>query len=289
MTLPVFFCPEMVARVDSFSPSAEKPARVAADWLARGLPVRITTPTPATVADLERAHASSYVRGVLDCRLPNGFGTRSAEVAASLPWTSGAMLSAARSALSAGGFAAALCSGFHHAGWDRGGGFCTFNGLMVTACALLADDGVENVAILDCDMHYGDGTEDIIRRLGLAGRVHHVTIGARYGDRADARTFLDELPTIVRSLEGARVLLYQAGADPHVRDPLGGFLDDDELRERDETVFRTARSIGLPVAWNLAGGYQRDERGGIDPVLAIHAATAATCLSFDGRHERARA
>ncbi len=73
------------------------------------------------------------------------------------------------------------------------------------------------------------------------------------------------------------MLLYQAGADPHVDDPLGGFLTTDELARRDAIVFGEARALGLPVAWNLAGGYQRDARGGIEPVLQIHENTLRAC------------
>lgn len=65
-------------------------------------------------------------------------------------------------------------------------------------------------------------------------------------------------------------MLYQAGADPHVNDPLGGWMTTAQLYERDVIVFETAREMGLPVVFNLAGGYQRDEDGGIRPVLDIH-------------------
>ncbi|NUO53381.1 MAG: histone deacetylase [Polyangiaceae bacterium] len=280
MSLPVFFCNDMVARPQSFSPSAAKPRAVVDDWLRRGLAIDIRVPTPATMDDLTRAHDPDYVRGVLDGRIPNGFGDRSMAVASSLPFTSGAMLSAARHALQTGSITCAPCSGFHHAGWDQAAGYCTFNGLVVAACALLAD-GARSVGILDCDMHYGDGTDAILAKLGLGGadgRIVHFTAGATYSRRPQARSFLDRLPDVVGSMQRCDVVLYQAGADPHVRDPLGGFLDDDDLRTRDQIVFRTARALGVPVAWNLAGGYQRDKNGGIGAVLSIHAATAEAAI-----------
>ena len=279
MTLPVFYTPAMVAKPNSYSPSAEKPAAVVAHWQELGLPIVLHTPTPVSEADLFRAHDRTYVRDVLACREPNGFGDTSAGVAHSLPWTSGAMLSAARHALRHRVIACAPCSGFHHAGYAGGHGFCTFNGLMVTACALLAVDGSRSVGVLDCDMHYGDGTDDILRRLDLRGRVRHFTAGAEYRHPSQGEELLALLPEVVRSMRDCDVILYQAGADPHVNDPLGGFLDDAQLRRRDELVFATARALGVPVAWNLAGGYQRDERGGIAPVLAIHAATARAALN----------
>lgn len=88
------------------------------------------------------------------------------------------------------------------------------------------------------------------------------------------------LPEIVRSMRDCAVLLYQAGADPHVNDPLSGWLTTEQLRRRDEIVFREARALGLPVAWNLAGGYQKDAAGGIGPVLEIHATRCARGTSW---------
>ncbi len=295
MNLPVFFSDAMVAMPQSYSPSAAKPAQVVQHWSALGLPITVHAPTPVTVDELCRAHDRAYVEGVLSLEHPNGFGDRSPGVALSLPWTSGAMLSAARHALQTRGIVAAPCSGFHHAGFAHGGGFCTFNGLMVTACALLAD-GARRIGILDCDMHYGDGTDDILERLGLARgwarsgspRVRHFTAGATHRRRDQAEGFLAGLPDVVRSMRDCDVILYQAGADPHVRDPLGGWLDDAELARRDALVFATARSCGVPVAWNLAGGYQRDAEGGIAPVLAIHAATARACLAALGKKPDSR-
>ena len=87
---------------------------------------------------------------------------------------------------------------------------------------------------------------------------------------------LDNL--ILASFHGCDVLIYQAGADPHIDDPLGGWLTTEQLLERDTIVFKTARLMGLPVAWNLAGGYQRDKDGGISKVLEIHNNTMRACL-----------
>jgi acetoin utilization deacetylase AcuC-like enzyme len=67
---------------------------------------------------------------------------------------------------------------------------------------------------------------------------------------------------------------YQAGADPHVDDPLGGFLDTQQLYDRDQRVFRAARAHRLPMVWNLAGGYQEPLRR----VLDIHDNTARAHL-----------
>ena len=269
--IPVFYSPEQVAEPQVASPSASKPRQVVERWQARGFPIEVLVPRPVTADDLALAHDWRYVDDVLALRAPNGFGNRSASVARSLPWTSGSMLSAALAALDSRLVACAPCSGFHHARYDAGAGFCTFNGLMVAALKLRALGRVARVGILDCDQHYGDGTDDIIDRKGARGWIRHAT--ASRGYRREAKSFLAALPGIVESFAACDVLLYQAGADPHVHDPLGGFLDDDQLAERDRTVFREARRLGIPAAWNLAGGYQDP----LDNVLDIHDRTMREC------------
>ncbi len=73
-------------------------------------------------------------------------------------------------------------------------------------------------------------------------------------------------------------MLYQAGADPHVDDPFGGWLTTHELRARDNIVFNVMKKMGVPVAWNLAGGYQVEPDGSIPKVLEIHDNTMAECV-----------
>ncbi len=271
--LPVFFSERMVADIESFSPSAGKPRDVVQSWRALELPLAIVPPQPVSVDQFCLAHDRGYVENILACRTKNGFGNTSTAVAEALPWTSGAMLSAAREAISNGLVAVAPCSGFHHAFHDSCHGFCTFNGLMITAAVLLHEGQVARVGILDCDTHYGDGTEAIRRKLHLEDHVPHYTTGATW-DRSDqASDFLRTLPSIVESFSGCDVLLYQAGADPHIDDPLGGWLTTAQLAERDRIVFETAHRINLPVAWNLAGGYQTPLRR----VLDIHDNTLRAC------------
>ena len=275
-TLPVFFSPQMVADSGSYSPSAAKPLQVVASWKLLGLPLVFHAPEPATVAEFVLAHEPKFVRAVLEGSAPNGFGNRSPEVAASLPFTTGAMRSAARHALRHGGVAIAPCSGFHHAGWGHVSGFCTFNGLMVTAAVLHAE-GARRIGILDCDHHEGDGTEDIISTLRAGSWVRHFTAGRHSNAPSDAQPFFAKLPELLRSFSDCDVVLYQAGADPHVDDPLGGWLTTAQLFERDRLVFESFAAQRLPVAWNLAGGYQREPDGSIPKVLEIHDNTLRAC------------
>ena len=266
----------MVADSSSYSPSAGKPRQVVDSWKALGLPLEFHAPEPVTPAEFALAHDAKFVDAVLALRADNGFGNRSRAVAASLPWTSGAMRSAARHAWRHGGAAVAPCSGFHHAGWAQVSGFCTFNGLMVTAATLHAE-GAARIGILDCDQHFGDGTKDIIEKLGASKWVRHFTAGQHSHSPGDAPAFFERLPGVLRTFADCDVVLYQAGADPHVDDPLGGWLTTAQLLERDRLVFQWLAAQGTPVAWNLAGGYQKEPDGSIPKVLEIHDNTMRAC------------
>jgi acetoin utilization deacetylase AcuC-like enzyme len=267
----VFYSPRQNAPSPpgGFSRSAEKPALVVAAWQALGVPMEIVEPQPARLTDLCRAHDPSYVREVLACRRPNGFGSTCPGIAASLPWTTGSFLSAARHSAVTGEPALSPTSGFHHAGWDSGGAFCTFNGLMVAALTLRQESLVRRVAILDLDRHFADGTRDIIRRQKIDW-IRHYTFGAEGIGREGAGKWLDDLPDIVeRTIRGRDIVLFQAGADPHIDDPLGGVLTSEQLACRDRTVFEVCRSRAVAVVVNLAGGYQRP----IQKVVDLHRET----------------
>lgn len=293
--LPVFYSPKQVADSGAYSPSAAKPAQLIAAWRAWGpssLPINVHEPTPCTETEFWRVHDYRYVSGVLAGTEHNGFGNRRSDVILSLPWTSGSLLSAARHAV-AHPDAPAPCapvSGFHHACYGHGGGFCTFNGLMVAAAALLADLTVDRVGIMDADMHYGNGTDDILRVLAdsrdsfhrrVARSVRHVTWGRGWTRASQADKFLDViLPKSIEAMaKECDVILYQAGADPHIDDPLGGWLTTEQLRRRDRIVFQACRAANTPVAWVLAGGYQRDKDGNIPVVLDVHTNTAREALA----------
>ncbi len=146
---------------------------------------------------------------------------------------------------------------------------------MVVAAKLLSENPDLKIGILDCDMHYGDGTADILKqRPELAKSILHITQGKHfYGDRPEVEALEFEfwLDHSIHELNefGCDLVLYQAGADPHIKDPLGGFLTNEQLQQRDRNVFTKVRA---PIAWCLAGGYQENKGGNFteDPVLRIH-------------------
>ena len=170
---------QSVPKVSSFSPSAGKPTIIAQALQDEKFPVQFFAPRGMLFWELARVHDPTYVKGVLQAKAENGLGTRNPRVAASLPYTCGSMLGAALAA-SPDLPACSLTSGFHHACWNHGGGFCTFNGLATTAAALLTKGTTSRVAILDCDAHYGNGTDDILRRFpALAGKICHLSVGSQ--------------------------------------------------------------------------------------------------------------
>ena len=283
IAMKVFYRPEQVASNHAaYSPSAYKPKQVIDDWLARGiiLPHHIHSFGPVSRADFKRVHNPQMVDDVLDLKRRNGFRNHDPEVAASLPYTSGSLLAAAHWALAHHEAVCSPTSGFHHAGFDEPEGYCTFNGLMVTAVKLLDAGLVQQVAILDCDMHYGNGTDDIIARLGLQGQITHHTMGQHFEDAQVgshlAAHFMAWLNAAIQQSAHADLVIYQAGADPHINDPLGGLLATLDMLKRDLAVFRAFK--GRPLVWNLAGGYQRDATGCIEPVLQLHRNTALACI-----------
>ncbi len=274
-----------------------------ADGLRGRAGVRIEAPAPLDEAELLRVHTRAYLDAVRDGE------PRALAESQKFPWspqlypsvclTGGGCLAAARRALQ-DGVAAAVVSGFHHAHADHGEGFCTFNSLVVTADVLHAQ-GVAHIAVLDMDLHYGNGTASLaparpyLFNLSIYGNdydqnqafrevepVRHVdgqnhqSIALPNGSgRAAMLTAMDD--GFARLLAWGRpdLLLYQAGADPYREDPYSPLLlDHDDLRERDRRVFAWAKARAIPVAWVLAGGYTKDT----SQVVRVHLNTFEAAL-----------
>lgn len=268
--MKTFYRPEMnVTENDSFSPSAGKPKAFIEFLKVRGHKLDVVSDFgPASMVELKLAHDPKMVEGILNLTIANGFRNYSQQVAQSLPFTTGSMIAAAQYAVTHRENSFSPTSGFHHAGHSYCGGFCTFNGLMVAALSLLVRGHAERIGIVDLDMHYGDGTADIIRKRDLKTIVHY-TFGAQGVYAQNASQWVNGLVRELEKFKDCDVILYQAGGDPHIDDPLGGVLTTEQMAKRDEIVFEVFRSMGIPVAWNLAGGYQSP----LDKVLALHETT----------------
>lgn len=283
--IPIFYSPEQSVpqsvNVSATSPSAHKPEMVVVEALQRfGERVRVQAVSPLTPDDIKLAHDSVYVDGILDCSIANGFDNKLPEVAKSLLWTSGSLYHAAKYALQNQTMAMSPTSGFHHACYDRALGFCTFNGLMVTLLKLWKEQITRDVkpfGIVDFDAHYGNGTQDIIDRFGISkNMLVHETFGKYAVKKADYEPWLDFLPEYLENkFRGCKLIIYQAGADPHINDPYGGFLTTGQMLRRDYIVFEMAKRLGIPLVWNLAGGYQEP----VSKVIDLHMNTFEAALA----------
>ena len=268
----------------------EKYARLRQTLLDEGYPpADFILPEGASREDLCRAHDPAYVERVCSGQLTPeemrqiGFPWSDAMVERSRR-SAGATLGACRAAL-AEGWGVNLAGGTHHAAHAAGAGFCVFNDAAVAARALQAQDGVGQVAVIDCDVHQGDGTARILE--GDASVFTFSIHGARNYPFAKARSDLDiELPdgcddaAYLAALEQGladlfsrcrpQLAIYLAGADPYAGDRLGRLsLTMAGLEARDERVLAACRERGIPVAIAMAGGYARD----IGDTVAIHANT----------------
>ena len=250
------------------------------------------SPPPPTRALLEQAHDKDYLDD-LDARrwtprtqyseLPL---TREIIDAFSLGASGTAQ--AARLALTHGA-AAHLGGGLHHAYAGHAEGFCYLNDLAVGARAMQREGLAERIAIVDLDVHQGNGTasifqgDDTVFTLSLH-QEHNYPVPK---EKSDLDIGLDDgtgddayLAALIPALErvwafAPRLVLYQAGADPFHDDILGGLrLSFDGLEARDRAVIDGCVSRGIAVATTLGGGYSRQ----FEDLVRIHATTSRLAL-----------
>jgi len=304
MTLSLYHDPGFAAPIGDHIMPMRKFALVA-DALRHRPGLEILAPAPVTAGDLLRVHTPEYVEAIQSGE------PRALAESQKFPWTpalfpsvlltNGGVLAAARKALDEG-VSGALASGFHHACADHGEGFCTFNGLVVALEALRSEGRIRSAAVLDLDLHYGNGTASLavtrpwLQALSIYGNdyadntpfrdvsVRHHTDGPNHFSvpllptgPEDGRNLLatleTHLPWLVRN-GPPDVLLFQAGADPLRDDPYSPLdLSHADLLERDRLVFSFAREHGIPTAWVLAGGYTPD----VEKVVRAHVNTARAC------------
>lgn len=242
----------------------------------------------ATMAELALAHDAGYVSAVLD-------GTVSAEIQRriGLPWsetlvarslaTTGGSIAAARSALEYG-LSGQLAGGTHHAHRDFGSGYCVFNDLAVAALAMLIEGKVSRIAIIDLDVHQGDGNAAILADhpavfvLSIHGEKNFPfrkvpsTLDVGLMDGTEDADYIRALAGALEHLADFRpeLVLYLSGVDPLASDKLGRLsLTFDGLEERDRMVFQFCRRRGIPVSIAIGGGYA-------DPITDSVQAYAAT-------------
>jgi acetoin utilization deacetylase AcuC-like enzyme len=254
-------------------------------------------PPTATRDELCRAHDPSYVDRVFAGELSEieekriGFPWSEAMVERSRR-SSGATLAAARSALEGESIAVNLAGGTHHAMRAAGEGYCVFNDAAVTLRTLLAEDRIARACVIDCDVHQGNGTAEI-----LGNDANVFTFSIHCAKNFPVRKFpshldvdLDEgtsdeiyLAKLRQGLGAVMaygpydLAIYLAGADPFEGDRLGKLrLTKAGLIERDRMVLDHLMARGIPTAIAMAGGYAPN----VDDIVDIHAATIRESKRF---------
>ena len=238
--------------------------------------------------------------GTLSVREQRGLG---------LPWsaalverarrTTAGTVAAARRALERG-VGMNLGGGTHHAGYDFARGYCLFNDVAVALARLRAesaDGAARRALVIDCDVHQGDGTAQVLAAdpeaftVSLHGARNYpfqripsdldVDLPTGTGDR-DYLHALDDALDGALALARPDIAFFLAGADPFEGDRLGRLaLTKAGLRARDEVVVERLRAAGAAVVVVLAGGYARDVADTVD----INAATAAVVAAADARRQ----
>ncbi|GGO37851.1 histone deacetylase family protein [Deinococcus humi] len=235
--------------------------------------------TPAlSWTDAARVHDPQWLR-----RWRRGEVDRAEERALGLPWSpemversrraAGGSLAALHDAVNTG-WGANLAGGTHHSFSDRAEGFCLLNDAALLTRVALDDGLASRVAVIDLDVHQGNGTAAM---LGAEARAFTLSVhGERnypfrkeqssldlgLGDGVNDNEYLQVLNRqALPAIEAFRpdLLVFLAGADVLAGDRFGRFaLSLEGLRERNRAVLGWAKTSAVPVVTVLAGGYNRD-------------------------------
>lgn len=268
--------------------------------LARDARIRLTVPEAVRDEALLRVHTPTYLEAVV-----RGHLDREGQRRIGFPWSPGLVersrrsvggtVAAGRAAL-AEGFAANLAGGTHHAFADRGEGFCVFNDAAVAARELQARGEVDRVAVLDLDVHQGNGTAAIFRHddsvltLSVHGRENYPfrkeesDLDIALPDGTGDAEYLEAVETALQLAVHWKpdLVLFLAGADPYQGDALGRMsVTMDGLAARDARVLDAAVAAGIPVAIVMAGGYAP----AVEEIVQIHETTVRSAAD---RWEAAR-
>jgi acetoin utilization deacetylase AcuC-like enzyme len=281
-----------------------KYARVRERCLAEGVlrPEHLAEPAAATWEELALVHDAAYLDRVREGALAPleqrriGFPWSEAMVERSRR-SVGATIEAARSALTrtapdGWGVAVNLAGGTHHAFPDRGEGFCVFNDAAVAVRVLQRERRAARVAIIDADVHQGNGTAAVfaadpsVFTFSVHGarnypfRRERSTLDVELDDGTGDDVFLAalelHLPAVVEEFR-PDLVIYLAGADPYGDDRFGRLaLSKAGLAARDRMVAGACRAAGVPLCITMAGGYARDTEDTVD----IHVATIRTAMAL---------
>ena len=263
----------------------------------RGLvrPEFVHEPQRASSDDLLLVHTPDYVE-----RFTGGRLTPDEERRVGFPWSpalversyraAGGTCEAAVHAMDHG-IAMNLAGGTHHAFPSHGEGFCVFNDVAVAIRMLQRAGRIERAAVIDLDVHQGNGThaifagDDRVFTFSMHGGRNYpfhkvpgrldIELEDRTGDDEYLRLLGEALPRVLAAAH-PDLVVYLAGADPHECDRLGRLsLTFDGLARRDAMVIEQCREVGIPVVVTVAGGYGAP----LQATVEAHAATVATTVA----------
>lgn len=250
---------------------------------------------PVTPEELHIAHDPEYVRsfceGTIDPKAVRKIG---------IPWSEsfvrrtlasvGGTLAAARVALDEG-IAGNIAGGTHHAFREHGEGYCVFNDIAVASLTLLREGVISRVAVVDLDVHQGNGTAAILAdeprafTLSMHGAANYPfvkvpsTIDIGLPDSTDDASYLAALDSVLPEVFAFNpdLIFYQGGVDPLECDVLGRLsLTHEGLAERDRRVIEAAWQHNVPLVLTLGGGYARP----IEETVKAHVNTYRECRTI---------
>jgi acetoin utilization deacetylase AcuC-like enzyme len=235
----------------------------------------ILEPEPLDTLTLELVHTREYLR-----KLESSSLTAAEQRRLGVPWSealwqrsrlaSAGTLLAARAALE-NGLAGNLAGGTHHAFADHGEGFCVLNDVAIAVRKLQQERVIEGAAIVDLDVHQGNGTaaifemQDEVFTFSMHGERNYplakmrsnldVPLKDGVGDAEYLGLLQEHLPTVLDSA-AADIVFYVAGVDVAAGDRYGKLaLTEEGIRLRDRCVIEAVRRRGTPLNIVLGGGY----------------------------------
>jgi acetoin utilization deacetylase AcuC-like enzyme len=243
-----------------------------------GKSVRVLEPRVPTPEELRLVHTEKYLDDALNARVtPATFSSElpvKRDVIDAFLLSSGGTLVAAESAVD-DKRSVNLGGGYHHAFADHAEGFCFFNDVAIAAKKLLNERKASRIAIIDCDLHQGNGTAHIFRNEKdvFTFSIHQENnypikqqsdLDIGLDDGAGDDEYLERLRLALTQIEEdfkPDFAFYLAGADPFEDDQLGALrLTHEGFRRRDDMIVGFAEKKNIPLCVVLAGGYSRDVR-----------------------------
>ena len=262
-------------------------------------------PNKASRSELVIGHDPYYVDNFLNGKLSD----KEIKRIGLTPWTPklsprtlrlmGGAIAALNHVVENGGIAGNMAGGTHHAHYDFGSGYCIFNDLAVCALLALQEHNYDRVAILDLDVHQGDGTATILQNIDGALTIslhcqenfpfrkavsdHDLELEANSSDEQFLQKVNQAIDIAIKF--NPQLILYQAGVDGLATDALGKLnITREGMGERNKLVFEMAVKHSIPTVVFMGGGYSKPISHTIDAFCDLFTAAAEANNRFTNTH-----